>query len=182
MTDSIETPEEEKVREAVAKTERSFGATFKRLKSENEELKTQAEQARADFEAAKAEMEQRIQELGGLADERERHLSEIAVEGEITRQLRESGSVPERFIDRAAIVYVDDPKALAAHVAEVLDRGRAEFEGALAEAGIDRTMPAAQQVNPTNPPNRDATTARSLKRADARNALMDMTRRGLIRR
>jgi len=41
---------EERVREAVERTERSFGGTFKRLKSENEELRTAVEAAASEIE------------------------------------------------------------------------------------------------------------------------------------
>ena len=60
---------EEMVQEAVAKTEKSFGGTFKRLKSENEELQNNYEAAVAEYNASKEEMGKRINELERARDE-----------------------------------------------------------------------------------------------------------------
>ena len=54
---------EEMVLEAVEKTEKSFGGTFKRLKSENEELAKKYESAAAEYDSAKKEMSERINKL-----------------------------------------------------------------------------------------------------------------------
>jgi len=181
MTEYTDGQVEEIVQEAVAKTEKSFGGTFKRLKSENEDLKKKYEAAVAENDAAKSEMEHRIEELESLLSESSKHISELAVKGEIQRQMREKGPVPERFIDVGSIEYSDDPEELKKRVAAAIDRGREEFEGVLGEIGIARPQTAHQPANPTNPPSRDTRTAHDMKRAEARDALNDMARRGLLR-
>jgi hypothetical protein len=185
MTQYTEEEIEERVREAVERTERSFGGTFKRLKSENEELRTAMENSAAEREATAAaiEAERRAlaERLEGLERETETHrvsAAELAVKAEIERHLRETGPIPERFIDRAAIVWDDDPDTFRANVREAVERGRKEFEEAIAAFGVipDRTPGAA--ANPTNPPTRSF---RDLRRAGAREMLAEMRRRGLIR-
>ncbi len=59
MTGFTEVQVEEIVREAVEKTEKSFGGTFKRLKSENEELKYKFEAAVSDYDSVKKDMEKK---------------------------------------------------------------------------------------------------------------------------
>lgn len=174
---------EEMIREAVEKTERSFGGTFKRLKSENEALREEYAATLETGNEASAALERRIAELEALLDERTQKVSVLAVQSELERQLREKGPVPERFIDRGSIVYTDDPEALAQSVGEAVERGKQEFERTLAEMGIE--SPAGQNpanpVNPTNPAARDTSALRDMKRLGARDALSDMTRRGLLR-
>ncbi|MFC1574289.1 hypothetical protein ACFL30_03820, partial [Candidatus Latescibacterota bacterium] len=63
MSSYTEEQVEEIVHEAVGKTERSFGGTFKRLKSENEELKTVIEKATAEHAEISSSLEKRIAEL-----------------------------------------------------------------------------------------------------------------------
>ena len=63
MSGFTEEQAEEMVQEAVVKTEKSFGGTFKRLKNENEGLKTKFEATAVDYDSAKKEMEKRINEL-----------------------------------------------------------------------------------------------------------------------
>ncbi|MCE5248991.1 hypothetical protein LLG96_02095 [bacterium] len=173
---------EEMVQEAVEKTERSFGGTFKRLKSENEELRAQFESIAAEQETARGTMERRIAELESSLKERDSRISELAIRGEFQKQLREKGPLPERFVDMEAIAYSEDPEILGASVAEAIDKGRREFEQVLSEHGIAVPSGAAgRTANPTNPPNRDTATAHNLKSAEAREALHDMVSRGLIR-
>ena len=181
MTGFTEEQVEEMVQEAVAKTERSFGGTFKRLKSENEEFKAAYEKALTDQEAVRGSLETRIGELESIISDNNTHISELAVRGELQRQLREKGPIPERFIDAGSIEYSDDPDTLSRNVAEVIDRGQKEFELVLSEYGISSQHSPSGAVNPTNPPSRDTTTAHSLKSAEAREAMHDMVRRGLIR-
>ncbi len=172
---------EELVQEAIAKTERSFGGTFKRLKSENEELQAVYEKTLADQDTVRSSLEKRIEELESVISDNNRHISELAVRGELQRQLREKGPIPERFLEVGAIEYSDDPETLGRNVADVIDRGRREFEQVLGEYGISFQHAPSGAGNPTNPPSRDTTTAHSLKSAESREALQDMVRRGLIR-
>ena len=73
MSGLTEEQVEEIVQEAVAKTEKSFGGTFKRLKSENEELKQNYETTTVEYESAKEEMKQRVSELESkLAESKKR--------------------------------------------------------------------------------------------------------------
>jgi len=172
---------EEKVHEAVEKTERSFGATFKRLKSENEELRQQFESIHTEHESTRGDLEQRIGELESSLSESRKHISELAVRGEIQKQLREGGPLPEHFIEPDSIPYAEDPEELRTNVEAAIDLGRKEFEQALAEQGIKLPKTTAPGANPTNPPNRDTSTAQNMRNAEARDALSDMIRRGLIR-
>jgi hypothetical protein len=181
MSDYTQEQIEEMVQEAVEKTERSFGGTFKRLKSENEELKAQYESAMTEHETVRSAMEKRIEELETLLSERARHISELAIRGELQKQLRERGPLPERFVDIESIAYSEDPETLSASVAEAIDKGRREFEQVLSEHGIALPSAANRTANPTNPPSRDTATAHNMKSAEAREALSDMVRRGLIR-
>ncbi len=185
MTQYTEEEIEERMREAVERTERSFGGTFKRLKSENEELRAAMEAAASEREAAAAaaEAERRTlaERIAGLERDTETHrarAAELAVQAEIERHLRETGPIPERFIDRAAIAWDDDPNTLRANVHEAVERGRKEFEEAIAAFGVLPERSAAVPANPTNPPARSV---RDLRRAGARETLADMRRRGLIR-
>lgn len=181
MSEYTEEQVEEIVQEAIAKTEKSFGGTFKRLKSENEELKNRHETAVAERDAAKKEMEHRIGELENLLSDSTKHISELAVRGELQRQLRGKGPLPERFIDVNSVEYSDDPEILRVNVDAAIDRGRREFEQVLSETGIALPQTAQPSVNPTNPPSRDTKTAYDLKRAEAKETLQDMQRRGLLR-
>jgi len=183
MTQYTEEQVEEMVREAVEKTERSFGGTFKRLKSENEEYRARYEDAVAELGREKETMEQRIRELETLAENGSKRIAELAVTGELHRQLRERGTaVPERFIDTAGIEYSEDPEKLGANVAAAIERGRKEFEDALSGMGIALPGDAPAPANPTNPPSRDFVTARDLRRSGARETLDEMMGRGLLRR
>ena len=130
MSESVYTEDqvEEKVREAVEKTERSFGGTFKRLKSENEELKTQYESVAAEHQKDREELNNRVVELEETISQSSRHISELAIQGELHKQLREKGPLPERFIDIGSIAYSDDEEIFRANVAEAVDKGRREFE------------------------------------------------------
>lgn len=183
MSESVYTEDqvEEKVREAVEKTERSFGGTFKRLKSENEELKTQYESVVAEHQKDREELNNRVVELEETISQSSRHISELAIQGELHKQLREKGPLPERFIDIGSIAYSDDEEIFRANVAEAVDKGRREFEQLLSEHGISLPNASHHTVNPTNPPTRDTATAHNMKNAEARDALHDMVRRGLIR-
>ena len=181
MTGYTEEQIEELVQEAVAKTERSFGGTFKRLKSENEELKVVYEKTLAEQDTVRSSLEKQIEELESVISNNNGHISELAVRGELQRQLREKGPIPERFLDVGAIEYSDDPETLDRNVADVIDRGRKDFEQVLSEYGISFQRTPSGAGNPTNPPSRDTTTAHSLKSAESREALQDMLRRGLIR-
>ncbi|MFC1693301.1 hypothetical protein ACFL1R_07345 [Candidatus Latescibacterota bacterium] len=181
MTDYSEEQVEEIVQEAVAKTEKSFGGTFKRLKSENEELRNFYETAVADHEAAKKTMEQRIEELQNLISESKQHISELVVKGELDRQLREKGPLPEQFVSTDRIVCSDDPETLRENVAKEIDKGARAFEKLLSDTGIALPQAAHVPGNPTNPPSRNTATSHNLKRAEAQDVLRSMTQRGLIR-
>ena len=172
---------EEMVRDAVEKTEHSFGGTFKRLKSENEELGKKYAAAAGEIESGKQAMEDTIRDLESRLETKTKRLSELAVKGELERQLREKGPLPERFIDPSRIEYTDDPEELGARVAREIEEGRNNLEATLQDLGIDLpdTQPAG--MNPTNPPSRDTATAQDLKRAATQDALGDMMRRGLLR-
>jgi hypothetical protein len=172
---------EEMVREAVEKTERSFGGTFKRLKAENEELRAQFDAQREAHEADRAALEEKIAEYDREVDEKGKRVAELAVRGEIRRQLGREGALPERFIAAEAIQYSEDPEELERAVAEAIAKGREEFGAALREAGIVVPADGRGGPNPTNPAGRDATAGRDLKAAAAREALGDMARRGLLR-
>jgi len=181
MSGYTEEQVEEMVQEAVTKTERSFGGTFKRLKSENEELRTAYEKTLSEQDTAHSTLEKRIGELEAIISEKNSHISELAIRGELQRQLREKGPIPERFLDVGAIEYSDDPETLGRNVSEVIDRGRREFEQVLGDYGISFQHAPSAAGNPTNPASRDTTTAHSLKSAEAKEALQDMVRRGMIR-
>jgi len=181
MPEYTEEQVEEMVRKAVEKTEKSFGGTFRRLKSENEELKARCEAAAAERDAAREELERRIGELEALLEAGSRRISELAVRGEVQRQLREAGPLPERFIDVDSIEYSDDPEVLRENVARAVEKGREEFGKVLAELGITARHVPGPPPNPTNPPSRDTGTARNVRRAEARDVLADMARRGLLR-
>ena len=181
MEEYTEEQVEEMVQEAIAKTEKSFGGTFKRLKSENEELKTKHEAVAAEYETARNDMQKRIEEFENLLSESKKHISELAIRGELQRQLRGKSPMPERFVDVGSIEYSDDPDTLSASVVEAVDNGQKELEQALGTIGIAVSQVSQPQGNPTNPPNRDTKTARDLKKSEARDALQDMTRRGLLR-
>lgn len=180
MSSYTEEQVEEIVQEAVGKTERSFGGTFKRLKSENEELKTAYEKAVTEHEEISSSLEKKIAELDSTISGNNTHISELAVRGELQKQLKEKIGLPERFLDAESIEYSDDPETLSNNVAEAIEKGRKEFELALSEHGIP--IPQSSSAgNPTNPPTRDTTTAHSLKNVEAKGALKDMVRRGLLR-
>ena len=181
MPEYTEEQVEEIMREAVAKTEKSFGGTFKRLKSENESFKDRYEAAAAEHEAAEKEMKQRITELEALVSESTQHVSKLAVKGELQRQLREKGPLPERFVNVDSIEYSDDPETLRVTVAAAVDQGRKEFDQALGEIGIAVPQSGHTPANPTNPPSRDTKTAHDLKKSASKEALHDMKSRGLIR-
>ena len=173
---------EEMIREAVEKTEKSFGATFKRLKTENEELRKTSETAAEEFSTAKSQMEERIAELEQELGTSRQRISELAVRGEIQRQLRETGPLPDEFLDIRSIEYSDDPETLRSQVAEAIDTGRKHLGEVLEDLGIAVTpRQDSQQSNPTNPPSRDTKTAHDLKRSSSQDVLRDMMRRGLIR-
>ena len=169
------------VREAVEKTERSFGGTFKRLKAENEELRAKADTDREGSEAERAELKRLLDERDAELGERGRRIGELAVRAELTRQLASGVMVPERFVDPGSIVYSDDPEELKKSVAEAVERARAEFESILGEAGIVTGAAARLTPNPTNPAGRDGSAGRDLRAASAREALGDMARRGLLK-
>lgn len=181
MAEYTEEQVEEMVREAVEKTEKSFGGTFKRLKSENEEIGNKYAALVAKLDTTKKERDFRIEELESLLTERKTQISGLAVRGEIQRQLSEKGPLPERFVDVKAIEYSEDPEILKENVAAVIYNGRREFEQMMNEMGIIPPQAGQSMVNPTNPPSRDTRTAHDLKKADAREVLHDMTRRGLLR-
>ncbi|MBN1292549.1 MAG: hypothetical protein JXB48_11980 [Candidatus Latescibacteria bacterium] len=181
MAEYTEAQVEEKVQEAVEKTERSFGGTFKRLKSENEELKATYEKVTAEHEKDREDMEKRIQELESVISQSKQQISELAVRSEFQKQLREAGPLPERFVDVASIEYSDDPEVLKTKVSEAVEKGRKEFEQTLSEHGIALPNNTIRVSNPTNPPSRDTITGHNIRNAEARETLHDMIRRGLIR-
>lgn len=172
---------EEMVREAVEKTEKSFGGTFKRLKAENEELLKLRETAEKDFTSAKTLLEKRVTDLEQEVSTRTQRISELAVRGEIQKQLRETGPLPEEFWDLPAIQYTDDPEALRAQVSAALGNGRKKLARVLEDMGIAASTEPLPKPNPTNPPSRDTRTAQDLKRSSSQEVLRDMLRRGLIR-
>ena len=172
---------EEMVREAVEKTEKSFGGTFKRLKSENEELSKQFETAQAERDTAREELSHVSQEFETQLSESRKTISELAIKSELQRQFREKGALPDRFIDPGAIEYSDDPEILSANVAAEIDKGRASLEKVLEDIGFVPPSAEHSTVNPTNPPSRDTKTVRDLKNAVSKEALYDMRKRGLIR-
>jgi hypothetical protein len=179
---------EEMVREAVDRTEKSFGGTFKRLKAENEDLQARLAEETAGRETERARFESERESLEGRLAGSDRELAEqrakvgdLAVRGEIRRQLEGASPLPERFIPVSEIGYTEDPEALAAAVSEALARGRREFEETLREAGIPTNPEPGAAVNPTNPAGRGASAARDSRAEAAREALKDMARRGMIR-
>lgn len=171
---------EEMVRAAVEKTGKSFGGTFKRLMAENEELRAGFDAAREEFAAERAAFGERMTAAEGELAAMRTKAGEYAVRDEIRRQLAGTEPLPERFIPVAEIPAGDDPEALREAVAAAIGKGRAEFGETLRAAGIP---PATEKAapNPTNPAVRNAVTASDLKSAAARDALRDMTRRGLLR-
>ena len=181
MAEYTEAQVEEKVQEAVEKTERSFGGTFKRLKSENEELRANYENAAAEHAQDRENMEKRIQALESVISQSKQHISELAVRSELQKQLRETGPLPERFVDMVSIEYSDDPEILRTNVSEAVERGRKEFEQTLSEHGIALPNSTIRTSNPANPPSRDTITGHNIRNAEAREALHDMVRRGLIK-
>ena len=173
---------EEMVREAVEKTEKSFGGTFKRLKAENEELQKLRETSENDLLSAKSTLEKRVSELEQEVTARTQRISELAIRGEVSKQLREAGPVPEEFLDLSSIQYSGDPDILRAQVANAIDGGRKKLARVLDELGVaGLPEPFARGGNPTNPPSRDTRTAQDLKRSSSQDVLRDMLRRGLIR-
>lgn len=172
---------EELLREAVEKTEKSFGGTFKRMKAENEELQARLDAEQARFTDERAALESRIAEFDRELAEKRAKVGELAVREEIRRQLEGKAPLPERFVPLAEIPWNDDPEALSTAVAGALEKGRREFEETLREAGIPVGAETGAPSNPTNPAGRGTGTARDLKAASARDALKDMTMRGLIR-
>jgi len=181
MSGYTEEQVEEMVREAVEKTEKSFGGTFKRLKSENENLASELESLRSGYSDERREMEERLGELESLLADSRVRVSELAVRGELMRQLRDTGPLPEQFVDIDAIAYSEDPQELKRNVTEALERGRREFDSALEEMGVQVPETQRAAANPTNPANRGTAVAHDLRRAEAQTALRDMTRRGLLR-
>ena len=172
---------EETVLEAVAQTEKSFGGTFKRLKSENEELQAKVGETLSGMESTQSEYQERIATLESKLGEREKTVSELAVKGEINRQLRESGPLPEQFINTDGIEYSDDPEILRENVAGELTRGRNALEVALKDMEVTTSAGQGTPVNPTNPPSRDTALSRDMKTAESQEVLHDMARRGLLR-
>jgi hypothetical protein len=172
---------QEMISEAVDKTEKSFGGTFKRLKSENEELREKYESAMMEFENEKAANDSRMKDLDRELITQRVENSQMKVQNEIQKQLGEKGPIPERFINLDEIEYSEDPEELSTRVSETLEKGKKEFEEALQEAGLTISQENRAAVNPTNPASRDQRTARDLKAAGAKEALRDMARRGLIR-
>jgi len=181
MPEYTEEQIEEMKQQAVEKTERSFGGTFKRLKSENEELRERYDTAVAEHETSARELEHRIGELETLLTDSTRQISELTVRGEIQRQLKDSGPLPARFIDMEAIDFSTDPEVLRENVAGAIERGRTEFGKVLTDMGISTEKGLRLSANPTNPPARDTKTARDMKRSDAQSVLRDMSSRGLLR-
>lgn len=173
---------EEMIQEAVAKTEQSFGGTFKRLKSENEELQHAITQASAQHEAESSGLKDQVSSLEHELSDSRLRISELAIRGEIQRQLRESGPLPDEFLDIDSIRYSEDPDTLRAQVAHAIEKGRKSLEKVLTDIGVGALPdPDRQRTNPTNPPRRDTRTARELKRTGSQTVLKDMMRRGLIR-
>ena len=181
MSGFTEKQVEEMLQEEVAKTEKSFGGTFKRLKSESEELKKNYETVEAEYDSVKKEMAIRIKELESKLNDGKKRISELAIQGELQRQFRVNGPVPLNFIDIEKIQYSEDAEILSSNVAAALEEGQRNLENTLEDIGI--SIPRNQQttVNPTNPPSRDTKTARDLKIAASREVLHDMKGRGLIR-
>ncbi len=172
---------DEMVREAVDKTEKSFGGTFKRMKTENEELRAELDAVRERSEADRAALEERLAETGRSLEEVRVRAGELAVREEIRSQLAGKPPLPLRFIRTEEIGEREDPEMLARAVAEAIERGRTEFEETLREAGI---QPAAERETagiPANPALRGGGAAQGRKTAEARDALRDMAKRGLLR-
>ena|GEM_PF-4756818 len=114
---------EEMVREAVEKTEKSFGGTFKRLKSENEEMGTDYETVVAERDSALEKLENSSKEFEIKLSESNKSISELAVKSELQKQFREKGALPDQFIDPGSIEYSDDPEILSSNVAEEIEKG-----------------------------------------------------------
>jgi hypothetical protein len=165
---------QEMVREAVEKTERSFGGTFKRLKAENEELLEKYGALREENETGRTALEQAV-------TEKDRQRAELAIRLEISRQLVEEGPLPARFVPVENIPYSEDPEELQHAVTEAIAEGRTEFEAVLREAGITMGSETRGVPNPTNPAGRDSATGRDIRANAAREALRDMAKRGLLR-
>ncbi|MFC1538721.1 hypothetical protein ACFL6H_04795 [Candidatus Latescibacterota bacterium] len=172
---------EEMVREAVEKTEKSFGGTFKRLKSENEELIAQHETALAERDSARDQLENTVKEYEQKFSENKKTISEFAIKSELEKQFREKGVLPEQFVDPGSIEYSDDPEILSSNVAKEIEKGRKSLEKVLQDIGITASGSIQATVNPTNPPSRDTKTAHDLKTAVSKEVLSDMRERGLIR-
>ena len=169
------------VREAVEKTEKSFGGTFKRMKSENEELRTELDAAIAQHQREKTSLEEKIATAEKNLAETQTKMREMTVREEIRRQLAGKGPLPERFIPLAEIAYSDDPAELSASVADGIEKGRGEFDAMLREVGIDLKPETPASGNPTNPAGRGAGAGEDRKSASAREALRDMAHRGMLR-
>jgi len=172
---------EEMVREAVEKTEKSFGGTFKRLKSENEELRTEIEAMKEKNLSERTVLEEKIAAAEKEIAEKRAKLGELAVREEIRVQLEGKAPLPERFIPSGEIVYSENPEELAASVAAAVEKGRCEFEAVLLEAGISLKPDSGASGNPTNPAGRGAGSASDRKSASAAEALRDMAKRGMLR-
>lgn len=172
---------EEKVREAVEQTEKSFGGTFKRMKSENEDLQAKLAEVQAEMENTRTEYQERVASLETSLGERDKTVADLAVRGEIDRQLRESGPLPEQFITAGNIEYSDNPDILRENVAGELTRGRNALDEALKDMGIAAPAGQGRPVNPTNPPSRDTSRSRDMKTAESQAVLHDMVQRGLLR-
>ncbi len=172
---------EEMVREAVEKTEKSFGGTFKRMKSENEELRAELEALNSRHQGEKTALEEKIAAAEKELSEKRTKVSELAVREEIRRQLAGKGPLPERFIPMGEIPYSEDPEELTASVAEAVEKGRKEFEATLREAGITMKPEPGSSGNPTNPAGRGSGAASDTQSATAREALRDMATRGMLR-
>ena len=181
MSGFTEEQVEEMVQEAVAKTEKSFGGTFKRLKSENEELQNNYEAAVAEYNASKNEMEKRINELEPILNESKKRISELAIESELQKQIRVKGPIPKNFLNMDTIQYSDDPEILSSNVTAALEEGRKQLENVLKDIGISVPQNQHTTVNPTNPPSRDTKTAGDLKNAASKEVLNNMMKRGLLR-
>ena len=136
MAGYTETQVEERVQEAVARTEKSFGGTFKRLKAENEELQRARDTVAAEQAGMRSALEQRITELEAELGTSRLQISELAIRGEIQRQLRETGPLPEEFLDTSSIRYTDDAESLRTQVAAAIETGRHNLARVLDDLGI----------------------------------------------
>ena len=98
-----------------------------------------------------------------------------------------SGALGLEALSRGAreVTFVEKARAplqtLKANVTEVLEAGREEFDRVLQEIGVNPAEYFESPANPTNPPSRDSSTARDIRKSEARTALSDMSRRGMLR-